>query len=132
MSKWVLKGLRTGIVTTGYPDTVETAPGLSPGRPARRAQGRSEEHLSVISRCPTGALGQNDGRITVDYARCIHCYRCARDTSSPMEWDWGYEWAGLLGEGGDRLVMWGECFARKMGTQATTRGKVCLTATLSC
>ena len=27
MTKWVLKGLRTGIVTTAYPDRDEAAPG---------------------------------------------------------------------------------------------------------
>ena len=34
MTKWVLKGMRTGIVTTDYPDRDEAAPGVSPGRPS--------------------------------------------------------------------------------------------------
>ena len=34
MTKWVLKGLRTGIRSTRYPAAPETAEGVSPGRPA--------------------------------------------------------------------------------------------------
>lgn len=33
MSQWVLKGIRTGIKTTGYPRDVERAAGVTPGCP---------------------------------------------------------------------------------------------------
>jgi hypothetical protein len=33
MADWVLKGLRTGIKTTLYPERREMTPGVTPGRP---------------------------------------------------------------------------------------------------
>ena len=33
MRDWVIKGLRTGIVTTRYPDGEDHSPGISPGFP---------------------------------------------------------------------------------------------------
>ena len=33
MSSWVIRGLRTGLRTTGYPRRPETAAGVSPGLP---------------------------------------------------------------------------------------------------
>ncbi len=99
MSKWVLKGLRTGIQTTFYPDREEFAPGVSPGLPG------GEEALGIgsgllISRCPTGALSREGERVGVDYRKCIHCFRCLRGVLSPLNWRRGYEWAASLNAGG--------------------------------
>lgn len=92
MSKWIVKGLRTGIKTTRYPAELDNAPGVSPGFPVRGdyAQARAQ-HLA--DRCPTSALRPLDGYIEVDYRRCVHCYRCVRETEVPMRWRDGYEWA---------------------------------------
>ncbi|HYA40109.1 MAG TPA: hypothetical protein VEF34_02300 [Syntrophobacteraceae bacterium] len=87
MSKWVLKGLRTGIVTTCYPDRDETAPGVSPGRPF------DKESSIEIDRCPTKALVRYGRSISVDYRRCVHCFRCARGEQGLVQWQDGYEWA---------------------------------------
>ena len=95
MTKWVLKGLQTGIKTTAYPDMVETAPGVSPGRPrvARVFGGSAEE---VVRRCPTGALSHTGQIISVDYSRCVHCFRCLRGLKTPVYWEPGYEWAASV------------------------------------
>jgi Ni,Fe-hydrogenase III small subunit/ferredoxin-like protein FixX len=92
MSRWVYRGLKTGVVTTLYPVQQETAPGCTPGLPMGQtmsvAQGKQLEKL-----CPTGAIQARGDRVTVDYRRCIHCYRCAREGEHPLPWQNGYEWA---------------------------------------
>jgi Ni,Fe-hydrogenase III small subunit/ferredoxin-like protein FixX len=87
MTKWVLKGLRTGIVTTGYPDRDETAPGISPGQPF------DKESSIDVDRCPTHALIRDGEGLSVDYRRCVHCFRCARGEEALVQWQNGYEWA---------------------------------------
>src|SRR5581483_5576291 len=91
--KWVVSGLRTGIKTTAYPSGAENAPGVTPGLPlgARAA--------ALAERCPTHALANAEGRISVDYRRCVHCYRCARGTPQPLGWKLGFEWAGARATG---------------------------------
>lgn len=89
MSRWVLTGLETGTKTTLYPMEQEIRAGVSPGLPITgSAEGRTPEI------CPTAALTSVEGRIAVDYRRCIHCFRCARTArSAPLDWQQGYEWA---------------------------------------
>ncbi len=83
MTRWVLRGLKTGVVTTRYPDAPENAPGCTPGLPMGEAmlqtQARELERL-----CPTAAIRAEGERVIVDYRRCIHCYRCERETSHPL------------------------------------------------
>jgi Ni,Fe-hydrogenase III small subunit len=97
MSKWVLQGLRTGIVTTRYPDAGETNPGVSPGRPQIPGDlGPEWEAFFARVRCPTKALAFAERNRTIDHRRCVHCGRCAREAGSPVAWDEGYEWAGQM------------------------------------
>jgi Ni,Fe-hydrogenase III small subunit len=96
MSQWVIRGIRAGIKTTGYPRAPERAPGVTPGLPVGGDLGAGAAAIAEL--CPTHALEQADGRISVDYRRCIHCYRCARGVARPLAWQAGYEWAGLAGE----------------------------------
>jgi Ni,Fe-hydrogenase III small subunit len=95
MSQWVLKGIRTGIKTSRYPAEVEQAPGVTPGLPFSgnfRGDGGS-----LTACCPTKALKEDlNGRIRVDYGRCVHCYRCLRGTEEPLDWESTYEWASLV------------------------------------
>jgi Ni,Fe-hydrogenase III small subunit len=93
--KWVLSGIRTGIKTTAYPRAQEDAPGVTPGLPVGAALG--ERAAALAERCPTHALAAERGRISVDYRRCVHCYRCSRGTPQPLPWKPGYEWAGVRG-----------------------------------
>lgn len=94
MSRWVLDGLRMGVRTTGYPATAEHAPGVSPGRPVGGDELTPEAAAELAARCPSGALTRRDGEIVVDYRRCVHSYRCARQVATPLAWSDGYEWAG--------------------------------------
>lgn len=92
MSRWFIKGIRTGIKTTVYPRHMERETGVTPGLPVSGETGADAS--AIVARCPTGALSQQDGVISVDYRRCVHCYRCARGVMRPLEWQHGYEWAG--------------------------------------
>jgi len=93
MTQWVLKGLRTGIRTTRYPFAAEESPGVSPGLPAAAAGLTRDEIHDLIGRCPTGALVQSDRQLELDPRRCIHCFRCVRETTPAVPWQPGYEWA---------------------------------------
>ena len=94
MSRWVLKGIRTGIRTTRYPEAPESAAGTTSGLPVGGEIGA--DAADIVARCPTHALAATGSAVSVDYRRCIHCYRCLRGVAHPLEWTPGYEWA-LLG-----------------------------------
>jgi len=93
MANWVLKGLRTGIRTTAYPDRPERAVGVSPGRPIDASLGSSDQAESLVERCPTRAIARQDAGVAVDQSRCVHCFRCRRDEGANLSWDSSYEWA---------------------------------------
>jgi Ni,Fe-hydrogenase III small subunit len=100
MSKWVLKGLRTGIKSTRYPDGEEPAAGVSPGRPGTTHLAEAGAEARLVAVCPTEALASERGGVTVDYRHCVHCHRCAGTTSDGTGIDWqdGYEWAAEAGD----------------------------------
>jgi len=98
MGKWVFKGLQTGIKTTAYPKTEETAAGVSSGRPAGMEFVREEKAGAVASRCPSNALTSVKNEVLVDQSRCIHCFRCKRQERQSLSWDEGYEWADFASE----------------------------------
>jgi Ni,Fe-hydrogenase III small subunit len=91
MSRWVYRGLKTGVVTTHYPAKLETAGGCSPGLPMGQEM-PAEAAAQLEGLCPTRAIQAQGNRAVVDYRRCIHCYRCARETPYPLPWQQGYEW----------------------------------------
>ena len=92
MANWVLQGLRTGIKSGAYPDTIEDAPGISPGRPVgtRLDDAQADE---LAARCPTGAIVAQEGGVAIEYGRCVHCFRCHQDDDCKAVWEPGYEWA---------------------------------------
>ncbi len=93
MANWVLKGLRTGVRTTAYPDRHDDSPGISPGRPLGKLLGSSAEAAELAERCPTGAIERHDGAVAIEQGRCVHCLRCHPDAGLPAAaWDAGYEW----------------------------------------
>jgi Ni,Fe-hydrogenase III small subunit len=122
MPNWVLQGLRTGIVTTIFPHDPETTPGVSPGRPGESRRDPGNEILSLISCCPTGALGEVEGQLSVDYRRCIHCYRCMRRFAGAIGWDSGYEWAGPGAKDHGPLNPLGKAFARSLHIRLVDAG----------
>lgn len=113
MSAWVAKGLETGIQSSRYPDTPEVALGVSPGLPVA-ASYSEDEARALAERCPSGALEANGGRVTVDYRRCIHAFRCVRETPTPLDWNATYEWAGLREANADRHEALPASFARSV------------------
>jgi len=126
MWKWVWEGLKTGIVTTAYPAQVETAFGVSPGCPAGlpRISATSQEAEEVVSCCPSGALKRQDRQVSFQKQQCIHCYRCLRQLTPPLEWEslGNYEWAVYLRpatEGGEKF---GRSFRRSLHLRVVDAG----------
>lgn len=102
MTKWIWKGIKTGVKTTTYPRTEETVPGVSPGRPAARRFEREEYAQTAARSCPTGALNSTKDEIRINHGLCIHCLRCRRQDSASLGWEEGYEWAEFA-DGGEGL-----------------------------
>ncbi len=93
MSRWVIKGIRTGIKTTTYPRGTESAPGTTPGLPGSGAPD-SEAAQALVEICPTGVFTVAGGELVADVRGCIHCLRCVRLTHQPANWQAGsFEWA---------------------------------------
>ena len=68
MSQWVINGICRGIKTTAYPNRTENALGTTPGLP----EGGQVDHTSataLVECCPTNALSQTNGGVSVDYGR---------------------------------------------------------------
>ncbi len=99
VSKWVLWGIRRGIKTTGYPSHSESAAGVSPGRPTDTLIVDEHDQALTQDMCPTGALNAENGRIAVDYRRCVSCRRCARRAPTPLDWEDSWEWASFSATG---------------------------------
>jgi Ni,Fe-hydrogenase III small subunit/ferredoxin-like protein FixX len=93
MANWVFKGLQTGIKSSAYPRYPDDSPGISPGRPTNthlRSPAAADE---LAARCPTGAISRQDSGVTIDHARCIHCFGCQRGVEEKASWVPTYEWA---------------------------------------
>src|ERR1700730_1230121 len=73
---------------------MEGAAGATPGLPDG-GQADAATGEALVERCPTEALSQTNGHMAVDYGRCVHCYRCARDVQRPLSWQQSYEWAAF-------------------------------------
>ncbi|HEV8712718.1 MAG TPA: hypothetical protein VGX03_07825 [Candidatus Binatia bacterium] len=112
MSQWVIKGIRTGIKTTRYPEAGENAAGVTPGLPVNGNPPACTSAL--VDRCPTAALSHVDGAVMVDYRRCVHCYRCARGVAQPLGWQHNYEWAVATGLRNDPQRQLGQAFAHSI------------------
>jgi Ni,Fe-hydrogenase III small subunit len=113
MSDWVRTGLATGVKTTGYPGRKEEAPGVSPGLPLGGTCAE-EQGRALVGACPTGALSHRDDVLVVDYRRCVHSFRCARATPTPLAWQPGYEWAATRAPGTGTGAPLGPAFERSV------------------
>lgn len=113
MSRWVLRGIRTGVKTTRYPEGEESAPGASPGLP-RGGEYTEEQARLLASRCSTGALNHVDLHVTVDHRRCVHCFRCVRGTPTPLDWQLGYEWGTSVADDTDPNRTFGSTLTRSV------------------
>jgi Ni,Fe-hydrogenase III small subunit/ferredoxin-like protein FixX len=113
MSQWVINGIRTGIKTTAYPRAAERAAGVTPGLPAGGELDVTAA-AELVDCCPTGALSQTQGRVSVDYRRCVHCYRCADGIEHRLAWQSSYEWAVARDGGGGPRSELGDPFKRSI------------------
>jgi Ni,Fe-hydrogenase III small subunit/ferredoxin len=80
MIEWILRGLRTGRVTTSYPRKPEPAPaGFAGSVEVLDAEGAPGEIADV---CPTAAISVAAGKLTLDRGRCVLCGACVRADSN--------------------------------------------------
>jgi Ni,Fe-hydrogenase III small subunit/formate hydrogenlyase subunit 6/NADH:ubiquinone oxidoreductase subunit I len=79
MLRILINALRTGVVTTRYPDERSVPPDRFRGAPLLRPG----SHLPPPSVCPAGAISEHFGtegrHVALDLARCVFCGRCAED-----------------------------------------------------
>lgn len=94
MSFWFWHGLRNGIRTTRYPQVLDSAAGITPGRPLTTEFSSTEEAEAASAICPTGAILAHGKKANLILRNCIHCQRCRFDLATPMTWRSDYEWAG--------------------------------------
>jgi Ni,Fe-hydrogenase III small subunit/ferredoxin len=91
MLKWLFRGLRHGVVTTGYPARPERPPTGYRGRIAVLDQVAASEGLASL--CPTGAIRANDGRVVLDRGLCIVCGACVANAPERFAFEAEYETA---------------------------------------
>ena len=120
IKQWVLRGLRTGIMTTRYPAAKESAPGVSPGLPALVSEMSAEEGSRLATLCPTGALEGENGQVHLDVRRCVHCFRCVRGVGTPVHWEAGYEWARVAA--GAKQPVWPKGFSKSLHIRVVDAG----------
>lgn len=91
MLEWIVRGLRKGIVTTRYPRRPEPAPPGFQGRVELLDPAQGELSLEAV--CPTGAIGVESGRVSLDRGRCILCGACVRADPARFAFVAAYETA---------------------------------------
>ncbi len=82
---WVLRGLRDGVVTTGYPRRPDPYAEAFPAAVRPLAPGPSNGS-PIDTLCPTGAIRSEDDVLRVDTGRCILCGRCVRERPDLFDW----------------------------------------------
>jgi Ni,Fe-hydrogenase III small subunit/ferredoxin len=83
---WSLRGLRHGILTTGWPRRPD--PYFDQFPAAVRVSGTAPPGGAAVAPglCPTGAISADGGRVRVDRGRCILCGRCVRGRPDLFGW----------------------------------------------
>lgn len=86
MFKIIQKTLKTGIVTTAYPDEPAQISEHFRGRPSFAFE-KWKDARTAAEVCPTGAISLCDSagsrRVTVDYGLCVFCGLCAEASPDP-------------------------------------------------
>jgi ferredoxin len=78
MPLWFVRGLRRGVVTTGYPARPEPAAALLPTPPAFRPSALTREVAErLVGACPSAALRLSRAALVFDAGACTACGRCA-------------------------------------------------------
>jgi len=77
MAFWFYRGLRRGIATTRYPNTVDAWAAALPSPPAFHSVLLTDELVDrLVAACPGGALSRDPRELIVDIGRCTGCGRC--------------------------------------------------------
>ncbi len=118
--QWVFQGFRTRVKTTQYPHADEQAAGVSPGRPAAACEVSPEQGRRLVEICPTGAIEHENGVAGVDFGRCVHCFRCARQIDPPLRWETGYEWSRFAANA--RPPAWPRGFSKSLHIRVVDAG----------
>lgn len=80
---WALRGLRNGVVTTGYPRRPDP---YADGFRGAVQVGASPAPPGAGEVCPTGAITVADGAAALDRGRCIGCGECVRLFPASFSW----------------------------------------------
>jgi Ni,Fe-hydrogenase III small subunit/ferredoxin len=86
---WIFRGLRNGVVTTGYPRRPDLYGDSFAGAVSVLDTTAAGD---VTTLCPTGAISQDAG-ITLDRGRCILCGRCVDQRPDVFAWQYGSDTA---------------------------------------
>jgi Ni,Fe-hydrogenase III small subunit len=106
MLEWITRGLRKGIVTSGYPRRPEPAPAGFRGRVEVVDPLGGDPSLEAL--CPTAAITVHDGQVSLDRGRCILCGACVTAAPERFRFVSAYETAArrrpalVAGGSGDR------------------------------
>ncbi|MFN2535710.1 MAG: NADH:ubiquinone oxidoreductase [Pseudonocardiaceae bacterium] len=92
---WVLRGLRNGVVTTGYPRRPDPYAEAFPAAVRPLVTGPTNGVPVDGTLCPTGAIRSPDDVLRVDTGRCILCGRCVRERAELFGWAPGNQTARL-------------------------------------
>lgn len=121
MSKWIFRGLATGVKSTRYPRGAEEAAGVTPGLPAAHSPMPSHADAAAAAQaCPTGALQAFGATVAADPRRCLHCMRCVSGPGA-VPWNHGYEWARRTASAGS-APLFGRGFARSLHIRVVDAG----------
>jgi Ni,Fe-hydrogenase III small subunit/ferredoxin len=91
---WALRGLRNGVVTTGYPRRPDPYAEAFPAAVRPLVTGPSNG-TPVDTLCPTRAIRGDGDVLRVDTGRCILCGRCVRERPELFGWAPGSQTARL-------------------------------------
>ena len=89
---WIFRGLRNGVVTTGWPKRPDAYfaswAGVATPLPGRVAPSEAVAG-AVCARCPTGAIHHAQRRLVVDQGSCIGCGLCVAAHPDLLSWQQG-------------------------------------------
>jgi Ni,Fe-hydrogenase III small subunit/ferredoxin len=93
---WSLRGLRNGVLTSGWPRRPDPYFDQFPAAVQVSAAGAPGTAAAAQALCPTGAISADDsGRVLVDRGRCILCGRCVQSQPALFSWAPGAGTAAL-------------------------------------
>jgi Ni,Fe-hydrogenase III small subunit/ferredoxin len=102
VSLWVLRGLRDGVVTTGWPSRPDGYADCWRG-PATVRGSSADPVLAAL--CPTGAISVTGAAVRVDQGRCILCGRCVARRPDVFAWSQGATGPGAAALAREALVV---------------------------